>query len=424
MLRNRGVVLSVVGALYGLSAMGDQMALIALTLRLHDQGRSGLAISALVIAGVLPLVVVGPLAAPLVDRVESGRLIVVVTALQAVLGLGLAFVTDVMVCIGLLALLGAGLAVVSPALLLLVPEILGEENAARGYARLETFRSAGNVVGPVLAGLLIAAYGDRVALLCDAATFAAMAVAFLALRLRRRPVAGTNVNWLAQVREGVGVLGADRLLRTAIAALSAAILFTAVLSVARVFFIRDDLGASDTGYGVLVTAHTVGMLLTSALIAPRIPVTWQPRVLAGSGVLMGVALAVSSGVPVFAVTLGAFVLTGAANSLQALAIRNLIHARVPADVRGRAFASSGAALNGANLAGTALGGPAVSLLGGAGALALAGIGTLVVSVAGAPVLLRGQSDAQRTPTEVGRTSTEAGRPPTTDTDRPVGPARD
>ncbi|MEU9851014.1 hypothetical protein [Streptomyces sp. NPDC047985] len=298
MLRNRGVVLSVVGALYGLSAMGDQMALIALTLRLHDQGRSGLAISALVIAGVLPLVVVGPLAAPLVDRVESGRLIVVVTALQAVLGLGLAFVTDVMVCIGLLALLGAGLAVVSPALLLLVP------------------------------------------------------------------------------------------------------------------------------YGVLVTAHTVGMLLTSALIAPRIPVTWQPRVLAGSGVLMGVALAVSSGVPVFAVTLGAFVLTGAANSLQALAIRNLIHARVPADVRGRAFASSGAALNGANLAGTALGGPAVSLLGGAGALALAGIGTLVVSVAGAPVLLRGQSDAQRTPTEVGRTSTEAGRTSTTDTDRPVGPARD
>ncbi|MEU3653978.1 MFS transporter [Streptomyces sp. NPDC032161] len=417
MLRNRGLVLSVVGALYGLSAMGDQMALVALTIRLHDQGRSGLAISALVIAGVLPLVVVGPLAAPLVDRVESGRLIVVVTALQAVIALGLAFVTDVVASIGLLALLGVGPAVVSPALLLLVPEILGEENAARGYARLETFRSAGNVVGPALAGLLMAAFDNRVALLCDAATFAAMAAAFLGLRVRRRPAAGTTANWLAQVREGVGVLRADRLLRTATAALSAAILFTAVLSVARVFFIRDDLGASDTAYGVLVTAHTVGMLLTSALIAPRIPVAWQPRVLAGAGVLMGAALAASAGIPVFAVALGAFVLTGAANSLQALAIRNLIHARVPADVRGRAFASSGAALNGANLTGTAFGGPAVSLLGGAGALALAGIGTLVVSLAGAPVLSRGRSEAGRTPAEAGRTST-------TGTARPVGPARD
>ncbi|MFF9590087.1 hypothetical protein ACF1FX_12790 [Streptomyces sp. NPDC014646] len=79
-------------------------------------------------------------------------------------------------------------------------------------------------------------------------------------------------------------------------------------------------------------------------------------------------------------------------------------------MRGRAFASSGAALNGANLTGTAFGGPAVSLLGGAGALALAGIGTLVVSLAGAPVLLRGRR-------ETGRTST-------TGTARPVGPARD
>jgi len=393
MSRNRGAALLIVGAVYGLSSAGDQLALVALTLRLHDQGRSGLAVSALVIAGVLPLVVVGPLAAPLVDRVESGRLIVVVTALQAMTALGLAFVTDLVSTIGLLVMLGAGLAVVSPALLLLVPEITGEENAARGYARLEAFRSAGNVAGPALAGVLIAAFDDRVALLCDAATFALMAAAFLALRLRRRPVARAGADWLAQVREGVGVLGADRLLRTAIPALCAAILFTALLSVARVFYIRDELGASDTGYGVLVTAHTAGMLLTSALIAPRIPLDRQPRVLVGAGVLMGAALAVSAGVPVFAVALGAFVLTGVANSLQGLAIRNLIHARVPAEAPGRAFASSGAALNGANLAGTAFGGPAVTLLGGAGALELAGLGTLVVSLAGAPVLWRARDAA-------------------------------
>ncbi|WP_335937938.1 MFS transporter [Streptomyces sp. PTD5-9] len=411
MLRNRGgVVLSVVGALYGLSATGDQLALVALTLRLHDQGRSGLAISALVVAGVLPLVVVGPLAAPLVDRVESGRLIVVVTALQAVTALGLAVVTDVAATLGLLVLLGAGLAVVSPALLLLVPEIVGEEHTARGYARLEAFRSAGNVVGPALAGVLVAAFDDRVALACDAATFAVMAAAFLALRVRRRPLAGARADWMAQVREGAGVLGADRLLRAAIPALCAAILFTAVLSVARVFFVRDELGASDTGYGVLVTAHTAGMLLTAALIAPRIPLRWQPRVLVGSGTLMGLALTVSAGVPVFAVSLAAFVFTGVANSLQGLAIRNLIHARVPARVRGRAFASSGAALNGANLAGTALGGPAVTLLGGAGALALAGVGTLLVSVAGAPALWRGRG--------------ESARRLAADPARPVGPAPD
>ncbi|MFF5705243.1 MFS transporter [Streptomyces sp. NPDC012794] len=388
MLGKRGVVLTVVAAAYGMSSMGDQMAIVSLTLRLHDQGRSGVAISVLVIASVLPLVVIGPLAAPLVDRVESSRLIVVVTVLQALVSVGLVFVTGLAGTLVLLVLLGAGLALVSPALLLLVPRIVGPDDTARGYARLDAFRSAGNVAGPALAGVLIAVFDVRVALVANAASFVVMAVVLSCLKVRREPEAGAGGRWLVQVREGVRVLGGDRMLRTAILALASAIVFTAVLSVARVFFIRDDLNVSGTGYGFLVSGHTVGMLLSSTLIAPRVPLTWQPRVLVGAGVLMGTALAVGAAVPVFAVTAVAFVLTGVANSLQGLAIRNLIHARVPAQVRGRAFATSGATLNGANLAGTALGGPASTLLGGAGALELAGLGTLVVTLAGSPVLLR------------------------------------
>lgn len=387
-LGKRGVVLTVVAAAYGMSSMGDQMALVSLTLRLHDQGGSGVAISALVIAGVLPLVVVGPLAAPLVDRVESSRLVVAVTVLQALVSAGLVVVTDLAVTLVLLVLLGTGLALASPALLLLVPRIVGADDTARGYARLDAFRSAGNVAGPALAGALIGVFDVRVALLANTATFVGLAVVLSCLKVRREPVEGARGSWPAQVREGVRVLGGDRLLRTAILALASAIVFTAVLSVARVFFIRDDLGVSGSGYGLLVSAHTVGMLASSTLIAPRVPLGWQPRVLVGAGVLMGTSLAVGAAVPVFALSLVSFALTGVANSLQGLAIRNLIHARVPEQVRGRAFATSGATLNGANLAGTALGGPATALLGGAGALELAGAGTLLATLAGSPVLLR------------------------------------
>ncbi|MFE2864810.1 MFS transporter [Embleya sp. NPDC059259] len=391
MRRNANVVLSVVAAAYGLSSMGDQMAMVVLTLRLHDQGRSGVVISALVIASVLPIVVVGPLAGPLPDRVESGRLVVTVTGLQAAVALGLAFTTDVVATIVLLALLGAGLAVVSPTLQLLVPEIVGDADTTRGFARLETFRSVGNVAGPALAGVLVAVVGDRAVLLGNAGSFAVVAAVFVVLRIRREPAAGdARLGWLGQVRQGVGVLGGDRLLRVAIPALATAIVFTAMLNVARVFFIRDDLGASDAGYGWLVTGHTVGMLLAAAFLAARIPLAWQPRVLAGAGAMMGGALFVSATVPILAVAFVAFVLTGVANTLQNLAIRNLIHARVPRETRGRAFASSSAALNAANLTGTALGGPTATSLGGAGALQLAGAGTLLASLAAAPVLFRRQ----------------------------------
>ncbi|MEV6810325.1 MFS transporter [Streptomyces sp. NPDC051132] len=383
--------LSIVAAAYGASSMGDQMTFLALILRFHDQGRSGVAISLLVIADVLPFVLVGPLAAPLVDRIESSRLIVSLTGLQAVVAGALIFMTDVVGTAVLLALLGAGLALVSPALQLLVPEIMGEKEITRGYARLETFRSAGNVAGPALAGLLIASFGDRMVLGCNVASYVLMSAAVLTLGVRRRPVAKMiSTSWLTQVHQGIAVLTGDRILRTAILSLSSAIVFTAVLSVAQVFFIRDDLGASDVGYGVLTAAHAVGMMVTAALIAPRVPLAWQSRILVGAGALMGASLLVGALIPLFTVSLIAFFLTGTANSLQGLAVRNLIHARVPAHIRGRAFASSGAALNGANLVGTALGGPVTTALGGAGALQLAGAGTMLASLVALPVLARHQ----------------------------------
>lgn len=383
-----GSALTVIALAYAIFSMGDQVALVALTLRFYEQGASGVLISALVVAGVLPVVVVGPLAGPLIDRVESRRLITVVTLVQAAAVVVVAFTDHVGVTLLLVAALGAGLVVVSPALLLLVPEAVGEERVAHGYGRLEAFRSVGNALGPALAGIGVAAFGSRVTLLADAITFALMAAVLTVVAVRREPVSAARPRWSRQVREGVTVLGRNRLLATAISALAAAVVFTATVSVARVFFAREDIGTTNIGYGLLVTVHAVGMVAASILLAPRVPVSAQPRVLAGAGLLMGLALTIVAAVPVLAVALIGFVFTGVANALQVLAIRNLIHAEVPTEVRGRAFASSAAVLNGANLSGTALGGPAVAFLGGATSLLVAGLGAIVVTLAAAPVLLR------------------------------------
>ncbi|MEU5552991.1 MULTISPECIES: MFS transporter [unclassified Micromonospora] len=383
-----GSALTAVAMAYAISSMGDQVALVALTLRFYEQGASAVLISALVVVGVLPIVVIGPLAAPLIDRVESRRLVTAVALVQAAVVVVVALTDHVGVTLLLVAALGAGLAVVSPALLLLVPAVVGEERVAYGYGRLEAFRAVGNVLGPALAGILVAAFGSRGALLIDAVSFVLMAMVVTAVAVRREPVSGARAHWSQQVREGVVVLGRNRMLVTAVSALAAAVVFTATMSTARVFFAREDVGTTDVGYGLLLTAHAVGMVAASVLLAPRVPVAAQPRVLAGAGLLMGVALTVVAVLPVLAVALVGFVCTGIANALQNLAVRNLIHAEVPAEVRGRAFACASALLNGANLSGTALGGPAVVVLGGATSLLVAGLGAVVATLAAAPVLLR------------------------------------
>src|SRR5256885_13616819 len=71
--RNRDVWIVVLAR--AVSLLGDEAAVVALTLRLHDSGGGSGAIAALFVAGLLPLVICAPLAGRLVDRYDSRYLL-------------------------------------------------------------------------------------------------------------------------------------------------------------------------------------------------------------------------------------------------------------------------------------------------------------------------------------------------------------
>jgi len=75
----------------GLSALGDELALIALTIKVADLTGSGWAVAALLLCGVLPLVIFAPAAGVIVDNYETRRTLAIATAIQAALAVGLAF---------------------------------------------------------------------------------------------------------------------------------------------------------------------------------------------------------------------------------------------------------------------------------------------------------------------------------------------
>lgn len=377
---------------YGLSALGDLLALVTLTLRVHNQGGSGSAVAGLLVAGVLPVVVVGPLAGPMVDRLETRRLLMVLTLAQVAAAAALALTTGYAATVLLVVALAALAAVVNPALLALVPALVGEERSSQGYAALETGRTTGSALGPVLAGVLVAAAGARSALLVDAATFLVLAGTLALLPVRRRAATGGGrPSWLGQVREGSSALRRDPALRAAVPALAAAVLFVTITNTAIVFYSAQALHAGDTGYGVLVTSQMLGQLFGASLIVPRLAERRLPRRLGLAGVVMGAAL---TGLAVFPALPSAVLLlfvSGLCNAVQNLTLRSLIRKRVPDERRGRVFATTSAVLNAANLAGTGLGGPLVSATSGSGAVLTSGLGALAVSLAALPALRRASS---------------------------------
>ena len=90
-----------------LSAAGDLLLIVVLSLHVHDLTGSGYAVAALFAALMAPIVVLAPVAGRLVDRVENRRLLLVVSLAQAVVATGLVFVDGLAPILVLAALLGA-----------------------------------------------------------------------------------------------------------------------------------------------------------------------------------------------------------------------------------------------------------------------------------------------------------------------------
>ena len=111
-----------------------------------------------------------------------------------------------------------------------------------------------------------------------------------------------------------------------------------------------------------------GAVLLGSRVPPRrlAPVALAAIAAQGAG-LLGASIATTLGV-----ALAGFALGGIAHGIKNVAIRTLIHQRVPEALRGRAFAGYNAARNAAELGALGLGGVLVNVIGARATLALSG----------------------------------------------------
>ena len=364
------------------STAGDFLAIVALALSITQVGGSGLAVAGLFIALWAPAVVLAGVAGLIVDRFENRALIVAVSLAQVAVVTGLAFADSLAAILALTTLMGIGFAIAQPAEFALLPAAAGEERLAVANGHMETARYLGMTAGPLLGGVLAAAGGTRLALLVDAATFALVAAAGVALTVRRRPARAVAGEVQDRARDGIAFLFGDRVLSLVMIVAFASLVFMTASATAEVFFAIDVLGAGELGYGALMTAWTVGMVGGAVVVARRVP----PRAIVPAAlafvVLQGAGLALPTLWLTLGFAMGAFLVGGIGHAAKNVLIRTLIHERVPDALRGRAFAAYSGLRNAAELCALAGGGLLVTAAGARWTLFVAGGGAIVAGLAG------------------------------------------
>jgi MFS family permease len=357
------------------STVGDSAALVAILLELRGHGVGW--VSAALGADLVPFVLFASYSGRLVDRVDNRRLLVISLVAQGALVVPLAFVRTAWVIVALVFAVASFSTLVRPATNAMVPVLAGERDAPSAYAWLATGNGIGWIAGSAAGGLLTSAFGVTTALLVDAATFAALAVACSLLSATRshggdshdqeRPLGGLAILWL------------DRVLFWSVAVTAIAVACAVVDNVAAPFRFLDQLHTSSSGYGFYLSLWGLGALGGSQL--PRlIPTTRMSAALAvgnavsGLGVL-GIGLAPNLGLALAASTFG-----GVGNGISNVALSSLVTGRVSEAQRGRAFASVAALIQTGVGVGTVTGAPLVAVLAAGNAMAAAGALAALISV--------------------------------------------
>src|SRR5262249_12179452 len=116
----------------------------------------------------------------------------------------------------LFALYGAADAFFSPAATGLVPEVVSTGGLQQANALLGLTRSVPAVLGPALAGVLVAPAGPAPVFALDAAPFAVSSISLACLRVPRRPFEPAAAGMLADLRAGWGAVAARAWVGTSI----------------------------------------------------------------------------------------------------------------------------------------------------------------------------------------------------------------
>jgi MFS family permease len=296
------------------------------------------AVGVLVALQFLPLLLVGPWGGVVADRHDKRRLVVGTQAASAVVAAGLAALTltglvEVRHLYAGAVVLGLVAAIEMPARQALVSEVVGDGSLRSAISMNNALNQGGGLVGPALAGLVIAQVGQGWAFGANAVVCVAVVALVAAIRpseLARAPVVPPA---RGQLREGFRFV-AERPRLLGIVVLAG---FMGALGLnGPVVLAAFADGVWDTGargFGLYNSLSAVGALLGAVLAARTARL--RARVVVAGSAAFAVAEALAALAPGHALFLAALVLVGAATLFFLTSAATYVQLAATPPVRGR-----------------------------------------------------------------------------------------
>jgi MFS family permease len=320
------------------SGLGTWVAFVALTVDVWDRTHSSVWVSALLAADFLPLVAVGLLLAPLVDRLSRKRVMVVADLVRCGVFVLLPFATGPGMIVLLAAVAGFASGFFRPALYAGVPNLVDDEDLPQANSLLQAVENVTWMLTPPLAGVLVGTFSPEPAYWINAASF--LVSALLLVRIPGSKLQAARAVSAGHVRDllaGIRLVLRSRPLLTVFVAWNVFFLAFAGINVAEISFARDALDAGDFGFGLLIGASGLGLVLGSFFAGTLVERHPLATVYGGSIGLLALAAGAAAISPVIWVAAAFMVAVGVGNGVAVVCNALFVQRGAPDEFRGRAF---------------------------------------------------------------------------------------
>lgn len=282
------------------SLVGTWMQIVAQSWLVLQLSRSGTVLGLVVAAQFLPVLLAGPYGGLIADRADKRRLLLATQSTLAMLALALGVLTVThtvrlwMVVVFAVALGTVG-AVDNPTRQTFVPEVVGLRILRNAVSLNSVMFNAARMIGPALAGVLIAGVGVGVCFLVNAASFLAVLVALGMMRTDRLLPAPTVERGPGQLAEGLRYVRATAGLWVPLMTMALIGTLAYEFQVVLPLLASVTLHGDARTYGFMTSSMGVGAVVGGLGVAARGRAGVVPVLVAAAG--LGVTLGAASIMP-------------------------------------------------------------------------------------------------------------------------------
>lgn len=384
-LRHRNYRLFFTGQ--SISLIGSWMTRVATSWLIYRLTGSAWLLGVLAFAGQMPTFLLAPFAGVLVDRWDRHRVLIVTqvlamiqSALLAVLALtGVITVTQVVILSVFQGLINAFDMPTRQALV--VHMVDDRADLANAIALNSSMVNAARLIGPSIAGILIAWAGEGVCFLVDAISYIAVIASVAAMRLAipQRPVQRTHV--LGELAEGVRYAMGFMPIRALLVMLALVSLVAMPHTVLMPIVASQVLHGGAHTLGFLMAATGLGALAGALYLASRRTVIGLGRLIPMAVIALGLGLVGLSQSRLLWLSLAMMPVIGAGMIVQMAASNTVLQTIVDEEKRGRVMSFYAMAFFGAAPLGSLLAGAAAQRFGAPVTLLVSGVVCIVAAAA-------------------------------------------